>query len=85
MEEIIVYTSCRHGLGIRILGSRRMSGQRGIYVKELLAGGLAERDGRLKVTITVYEHRTIVVLCRLAIRFYRSTIDPWLASIVKMH
>lgn len=49
MDELIVYSNSRHGLGIRILGSRRMTGQQGIYVKELLPGGLAERDGRLKV------------------------------------
>lgn len=57
MDEVIVYSNSRHGLGIRILGSRIMTGQRGIYVKELLAGGLAEQDGRLKVNFIATELR----------------------------
>ncbi|CAF4020952.1 unnamed protein product, partial [Rotaria sp. Silwood1] len=39
----------RNGLGIRILGAKRATNTSGIYIKQLLNDGLAQRDGRLKV------------------------------------
>ena len=48
-DEVIVYSNSRNGLGIRILGARRATNKSGIYIKQLLDEGLAQRDGRLKV------------------------------------
>jgi hypothetical protein len=48
-EDLIVYSNSRNGLGIRILGSKRATNNTGIYIKQLLDDGLAQRDGRLKV------------------------------------
>ena len=50
-DELIVYSNSRNGLGIRILGAKRATNKTGIYIKQLLNDGLAERDGRLKVKI----------------------------------
>jgi hypothetical protein len=47
-DELIVYSNSRNGLGIRILGSKRATNNTGIYIKQLLDDGLAQRDGRLK-------------------------------------
>ena len=48
-DELLVYANSRNGLGIRILGARRATNKSGIYIKQLLDEGLAQRDGRLKV------------------------------------
>lgn len=48
-DESIVYSNSRNGLGIRILGAKRATHKSGIYIKQLLEGGLAKQDGRLKV------------------------------------
>ncbi|CAF0869283.1 unnamed protein product [Rotaria sordida] len=48
-DEIIIYSNSRNGLGIRILGAKRAINKSGIYIKQLLHDGLAQRDGRLKV------------------------------------
>ena len=50
-NELIVYTNSRNGLGIRVLGAKRPTNKSGIYIKQLLDDGLAQRDGRLKVKI----------------------------------
>ncbi|CAF2978964.1 unnamed protein product [Rotaria socialis] len=49
IEELIVYSNSRNGLGIRILGAKRATNKSGIYIKQILEDGLAQRDGRLKV------------------------------------
>jgi len=48
-DELIIYSNSRNGLGIRILGSKRATNKSGIFIKQLLDDGLAQRDGRLKV------------------------------------
>ncbi len=48
-DELIVYTNSRNGLGVRILGAKRATNKSGIYIKEILDDGLAQKDGRLKV------------------------------------
>jgi hypothetical protein len=48
-DELIVYSNSCNGLGIRILGAKRPTNKSGVYIKQLLADGLAKRDGRLKV------------------------------------
>lgn len=48
-EELIVYSSSRYGLGIRVLGAKRATNKSGIYIKQVLDDGLAQKDGRLKV------------------------------------
>ncbi len=50
-DELIVYSNSRNGLGIRILGTRRVTNKSGVYIKQLLDHGLAQRDGRLKVNL----------------------------------
>lgn len=49
MDEHIVYPNSRNGLGIRIVGAKQATKQSGIYIRQLLDGGLAQKDGRLKV------------------------------------
>ncbi len=49
IEEFIVYSNSRNGLGIRVLGAKRATNKSGIYIKQILDGGLAQADGRLKV------------------------------------
>lgn len=49
IEELIVYSNSRNGLGIRILGTKRATNKSGIYIRQILDDGLAQRDGRLKV------------------------------------
>ncbi|CAF2969500.1 unnamed protein product, partial [Rotaria sp. Silwood2] len=49
IEELIVYSNSRNGLGIRILGAKRASTKSGIYIRQLLDDGLAQKDGRLKI------------------------------------
>jgi len=49
VEQLIAYSNTRHGLGIRVLAAKRPTKKSGIYIKEILANGLAQRDGRLKV------------------------------------
>jgi hypothetical protein len=53
-DELIVYSNSSNGLGIRILGAKRATNRSGIYIKQLLADGLAKRDGRLKVTLIFF-------------------------------
>lgn len=48
-EELIIYPNSRNGLGIRILGAKRATNKSGIYIKQILDDGLAQKDGRLKV------------------------------------
>lgn len=48
-DELIVYSNSSNGLGIRILGAKRATHKSGVYIKQLLTDGLAQRDGRLKV------------------------------------
>ncbi len=48
-DELIVYSNSRNGLGIRILGAKRATNKSGIYIKQILDDGLAQKDGRLKV------------------------------------
>jgi hypothetical protein len=48
-EELIVYSNSRNGLGIRILGAKHATNKSGIYIKQILDDGLAQKDGRLKV------------------------------------
>ncbi len=48
-DELIVYSNSRNGLGIRVLGAKRPTNKSGIYIKQLLDDGLAQKDGRLKV------------------------------------
>lgn len=48
-EEVIIYSNSRNGLGIRILGAKRATNKSGIYIKQILDDGLAQKDGRLKV------------------------------------
>ncbi|CAF1236526.1 unnamed protein product [Adineta ricciae] len=48
-EELIVYSNSRNGLGIRILGAKRAAHKSGIFIRELLENGLAQKDGRLKI------------------------------------
>jgi hypothetical protein len=50
-EELIVYSNSRNGLGIRILGAKRATNKSGIYIKQILDDGLAQKDGRLKVKL----------------------------------
>ena len=49
-EELLIYSNSRNGLGIRILGAKRATNKSGIYIKQILDDGLAQKDGRLKVT-----------------------------------
>ncbi|CAF0833576.1 unnamed protein product [Didymodactylos carnosus] len=49
-EELIVYTDSRNGLGIRIIGAKKPTKHSGIFIKQLLEDGLAQKDGRLKVS-----------------------------------
>ncbi|CAF3495101.1 unnamed protein product [Rotaria sordida] len=49
IEELIVYSNSRNGLGIRILGPKRATNKSGIYIKQILDDGLAQKNGRLKV------------------------------------
>jgi hypothetical protein len=48
-DELIIYSNSRNGLGIRILGAKRATNKSGIYIKQILDDGLAQKDGRLKV------------------------------------
>ena len=48
-DELIVYSNSRNGLGIRVLGAKRPTKRSGIYIRQLLDDGLAQRDRRLKV------------------------------------
>ena len=48
-EEFIVYSNSRNGLGIRILGAKRATGKSGVFIKQILDDGLAQKEGRLKV------------------------------------
>ncbi|XP_069573682.1 syntaxin-binding protein 4 isoform X2 [Brachyistius frenatus] len=46
----VEFSDCRKGLGVKIIGGyREMTGEEfGIYIKRVIAGGLAALDGRLK-------------------------------------
>ena len=48
-DDLITYTNSRNGLGIRILGAKRARNKSGIYIKQILDDGLAQKDGRLQV------------------------------------
>lgn len=48
-EDLIIYSNSRNGLGIRILGPKRATNKSGIYIKQILDDGLAQKDGQLKV------------------------------------
>ena len=50
-DELIVYLNSRNGLGVRVLGAKRPTNKSGVYIKQILDDGLAQRDGRLKVNI----------------------------------
>lgn len=50
-DELLIYTNTRNGLGIRVLGAKRATNKSGIYIKQILDDGLAQKDGRLKVKI----------------------------------
>jgi hypothetical protein len=50
-DEHLIYANSRNGLGIRILGAKRATNKSGIFIKQLLDDGLAQRDGRLKVKL----------------------------------
>lgn len=56
-EELLIYSNSRNGLGIRILGAKRATNKSGIYIKQILDDGLAQKDGRLKVKICSKEFR----------------------------
>jgi hypothetical protein len=47
-DELIIFSNSRYGLGIQILGAKRPTNKSGIYVKQLLDCGLAQRDGRFR-------------------------------------
>lgn len=49
IEELIVYSNSRNGLGIRIIGAKRATNKSGIYIRQTLDDGIAQKDGRLKV------------------------------------
>ncbi|CAF3456357.1 unnamed protein product [Rotaria sp. Silwood1] len=49
IEELIVYSNSRNGLGIRILGAKRATNRSGIYIRQILDDGLAQKEGRLKI------------------------------------
>ncbi|CAN0008637.1 unnamed protein product [Lampetra planeri] len=45
----IVLSDCENGLGVKVIGGVRESGEEfGVYVKRLLPGGMAALDGRLR-------------------------------------
>ncbi|XP_058848291.1 syntaxin-binding protein 4-like isoform X1 [Acipenser ruthenus] len=46
----LVFSRCQHGLGVKIIGGyREHTGEEyGIYIKRILPGGVADRDGRLQ-------------------------------------
>ncbi|XP_041077941.1 syntaxin-binding protein 4-like [Polyodon spathula] len=46
----LVFSRCQHGLGVKIIGGyREHTGEDyGIYIKRVLPGGVADRDGRLR-------------------------------------
>ncbi|CAF3185189.1 unnamed protein product [Rotaria socialis] len=74
-DELIVYLNSRNGLGIRILGTKRATNQSGIYIRQLLDGGLAQRDGRLKVgdqILSVNDETIIGINWRHAVNILRS-------------
>ncbi|KAM8836129.1 syntaxin-binding protein 4 isoform 2-T2 [Spinachia spinachia] len=51
------FCDCRKGLGVKIIGGyRAMTGEEfGIYIKRVIAGGLAAQDGRLKSADLILE------------------------------
>ncbi|CAF2705577.1 unnamed protein product [Rotaria sp. Silwood2] len=74
-DEIIVYTNSRNGLGIRILGAKRAKNKSGIFIRELLNDGLAQRDGRLKVgdqILSINNETAIGINRKQAINILRS-------------
>lgn len=84
-NELIVYTNSRNGLGIRVLGAKRPTNKSGIYIKQLLDDGLAQRDGRLKVKQMNYcLVFFLIVKIRLVIKFYPSMMRPQSVSVVNM-
>ncbi|CAF1268402.1 unnamed protein product [Rotaria sp. Silwood1] len=75
MDEIIVYSNSRNGLGIRILGAKRATNTSGIYIKQLLNDGLAQRDGRLKVgdqILSINDETSIGINRKQAVNILRS-------------
>lgn len=52
-EEFIVYSNSRNGLGVRILGAKRATGKSGVFIKQILDDGLAQKEGRLKVILRI--------------------------------
>lgn len=79
-EELIIYSNSRNGLGIRILGAKRATNKTGIYIKQILEDGLAQRDGRLKVNffsgkelLLSYDDKygLFTLIFRSVIKFYR--------------
>jgi len=74
-EELIVYSNSRNGLGIRILGAKRATNKSGIYIKQILDDGLAQKDGRLKVKLQQKKISFQIIqyffLYRSAIKFFQ--------------
>ncbi|CAF1120935.1 unnamed protein product [Adineta steineri] len=74
-EELIVYANSRNGLGIRILGFKRATNKSGIYIKELLDNGLAQKDGRLKIgdqILSINDESSIGISREHAVNLLRS-------------
>ncbi|CAF0868005.1 unnamed protein product [Didymodactylos carnosus] len=74
-DELIVYTNSRNGLGIRIIGAKKPIKQSGIFIKQLLEDGLAQRDGRLKVSdqiISINDESSVGITREHAVDLLRS-------------
>ncbi|UJR23974.1 hypothetical protein I4U23_026941 [Adineta vaga] len=75
-EELIVYSNSRNGLGIRILGAKRASQKSGIFIRELLENGLAQKDGRLKIgdqILSINDESAIGISREHAVNLLRSS------------
>lgn len=74
-EEFIVYSNSRNGLGIRILGAKRATAKSGVFIKQILDDGLAQKDGRLKVgdqILSINDESVIGVNREQAVNILRS-------------
>ena len=74
-DELIVYGHSRNGLGIRILGPERGSLHSGIFIRQVLNDGLAQRDQRLKVAdqlLSINEQSTVGISREHAVNLLRS-------------
>ena len=74
-DEVIVYGHSLNGLGIRILGPKRGSRHSGIFIRQLLDDGLAQRDQRLKVAdqlLSINEQSTVGISREHAVNLLRS-------------